>query len=133
MVVGPTILTVYQGGVTEQTIGALVVLVPLLSATLAPHLLLCIEVVIDCDLVFLVLVSLLYDALYHGYTLEEVFIAVCSHQDIEGLVFIDLFSVVDAGLALRATATDLNLAMGFFLELLLGLSLGSNDLPDVVN
>lgn len=106
--------------------------VPLLPAALAPDLLLSVEVVIDCDLVLLVLVCLLYDALDHGHALHQVLIAVGSHQNIEGFVFINLLSIVDARLALRASPADLDFAVGLLLQLLLGLSLGPNDLPDIV-
>jgi hypothetical protein len=79
MVVGAAILTVYQRGVPEKAIRALIVLVALLSTALTPYLFLGVEVIIHSNLVLLVFVSLFYDTLNHSHSLIEVFIVIRRH------------------------------------------------------
>lgn len=88
--------------------------------------------VIHSNLILLVFVSLLNDALNHSHALHKIFIVVSCHQHIQRLVLINLFSVIDARFALRASAPDLDLAARLFLELLLGLTLRPYNLTNIV-
>lgn len=75
--------------------------------------------VIDSDLILLILVGLLNDALYHCNTLVQVLIAVSCDQHIQRLIFINFLSIVNFAFTLRASTSDLDLASAFLLQFLL--------------
>lgn len=100
MIVAPASLAVDQSCVAKEPLRALIVLVTLLTAAFAPHFSCGVKVVIDRYLILLVLIGLLDDTIDHGHTLHQVFVTVGSHQHIQGLIFIDLLTVIDTGLAL---------------------------------
>jgi hypothetical protein len=74
------------------------VLVALLTAAFAPNLSVDVQLIIDCQLILKVLISLLNDSLYHYDTLVEIFIAICSDKHEEGFVLLYLLSVIDTAL-----------------------------------
>lgn len=80
MIVASAILAVDQGGIAKQALRALIVLVALLTAAFAPDLLVDVQLIIDCQLIFQVLISLLDDPLYHCYALVKVFITIRSDK-----------------------------------------------------
>jgi hypothetical protein len=65
VIVASASLAVDQWGIAEQALWALIVLVALLAAAFAPDLLVDVQLIIDCQLVLQVLISLLDDSLYH--------------------------------------------------------------------
>jgi hypothetical protein len=65
VIVASASLAVYQWGIAKQALWALIVLVALLPAAFAPDLLVDVQLIIDCQLVLEVLISLLDDSLYH--------------------------------------------------------------------
>lgn len=94
MIVAPASLTVDKCSISENALGALIVLVALLSTTLTPHLLVRVEVLVNCNLVFLVFICLFYNTLNHFNTLSKIFIRICSDKDVQRLILVYLFLVV---------------------------------------
>lgn len=88
--------------------------------------------IVDSNLILLILVGLLYNALDHGDTLSQVVVAASGDQHIQRLVLVNLLSIVNFAFTLGASTSDLNLAATLLLELLLGLTLGTDDLTYVV-
>jgi hypothetical protein len=78
MIIAATILTINKCSVPEKPLRALIVLVTLLSTTFTPSFFARIEMIVDCYLVLLVLICLIYDTLYHCNTLIQVFITISS-------------------------------------------------------
>ena len=98
VIVAATSLAVDECGVAKDALGALVVLVALLSAALAPDLLVRVEVLVHCYLILLVLIRLLNDALYHCHALDEILVRIGRDEDVKRLILIGLLLVVDATL-----------------------------------
>jgi hypothetical protein len=98
MIVAPASLTVDKCSISENALGALIVLVALLSTTLTPHLLVRVEVLVNCNLVFLVFICLFYNTLNHFNTLSKIFIRICSDKDVQRLILVYLFLVVNTAL-----------------------------------
>ena len=88
--------------------------------------------IINGQLILLILICLLDDALDHCHTFREVVISVCCDEHIHWLLFVDLLSIVNFAFILGASTSDLNLASALTLKLLLSLSLGPNDLTYIV-
>jgi hypothetical protein len=83
MIIASTGLAVDQGLViSEETLGALIMFVALLTAAFAPNFSLRVQVIIHCNLILLVLVSLLNDGLYHCDTFGQVVVRIGSNEHV---------------------------------------------------
>ena len=133
MVVAAASLAVDQRRVAEELLRALIVPMALFATGLAPYLLHGIQVIVDSQLVLLVVVSLLNDALDHGYTLGLVVVGVRRDENVHRLLLVDLLSIVNFAFTLRTSTSDLNLAPTLALKLLLRLALGTDDLTYIVD
>jgi hypothetical protein len=132
VVIATTVLAIDHDRISKELFRALVMLMALFSTALAPDLPVRSQVIIDCDLILLVLVRLLNDALDHGDTFGQVIITASGNQHVQRLVFVNLISIVNFAFTLRASTSDLNLATALFFKLLLRLALGTDDLTYVV-
>jgi len=90
-------------------------------------------VVIHGELILLVLISLLNNALDHGHSFGEVVICVCGDEHVHRLFLVDLLSIVNFAFTLGTSTSDLNLASTLTLELLLSLPLRTDDLTYIVD
>lgn len=116
--------------VAQQLLRAVLELVTLLSAGLAPNAPEG-QVVVHDDFQLLGLVCLVQDGLDHRAALLQVLIRVSCDKDVEGFL-VPLLLVVDLGPVLGAVAAHTNATLTLLFEFLLRLAAGSNDLPDVV-
>ena len=83
MIIASAGLAVYQGLViAEETFGALIMLVALLTAAFAPDFSLRVQVIINCNLILLVLIGLLNDGLYHCDTFGQVIVRIGSNEHV---------------------------------------------------
>lgn len=133
MIVTATSLAVNQRSVAEEFLRALVVPMALFTAGLAPYLLHGVQVIVDSQLVLLVIVRLLNDALDHGHALGQVFVGVGRDENVHRLLLVDLLSIVNFAFTLRTSTSDLYLAPTLALELLLRLALRTDYLPYIVD
>jgi hypothetical protein len=144
MIVASTGLAVNEWIVVKETLRALIMFMTLFTTTLAPNFLVGTYVIIDCNLVFLVFICLLYYSFYHCLTFSEIIISVSSNENKYGFIFISLVFIIDFVLfwlkyfwlkhyfVLGTFSSDLNLALAFSFQLLLSCTSRTNDLTDVV-
>lgn len=133
MIVASASLAVDQRCAAKELLRALIVPMALFATGLTPYLLHGSQVIVDGQLVLLVIVRLLNDALDHGHTLGKIVVGVGRDEHVHRLFLVDLLSIVNFAFTLGTSTSDLNLAPTLALKLLLRLALRADDLPYIID